>query len=128
MNYCTAERVRLIFGSQNVDRWADLDNSGIRNDIDARIANAISVASAEVDSVLSGSPMAQPLSVGGEVPLLIQEVCATLAGLHLYEARGVQGITTQDGQPVHPYIFKRVWAMKVLDELRSGRRRIYGGA
>ncbi len=124
MAYATADDVYMIYGRTNVDRWADLDNTGNTSDIGSRISHALSVAQSEVDSILAGSPIVVPII--GTVPTLIQDVTATLAGVLLYEARGAQGISTENGQVLHPYSFRRSWALSVLKDLREGRRRIQG--
>ncbi len=120
-DYCTRSDIERIFGAANVTRWADLDSNGDTQAIAERISGAISAASAEVDSILAGSPIRVPLAT---VPVLIREVTASLAGVLLYEGRGTQGVSVEGGQVVHPYIFKRQWAVSVLEELKAGRRRL----
>ncbi|HOK59013.1 MAG TPA: DUF1320 family protein [Sedimentisphaerales bacterium] len=123
MAYSQRTDLEAIYGARNVERWADLDSSGNLEDIAARITYAISVADAEIDSVLSGSPIKTPLD---KVPTLLKIISATLAGVFLYESRGAEGITTDSGVIVHPYYFKRKWAQDVLTEIRDGRRRVPG--
>jgi len=122
-DYCTRSDVERIFGATNIAKWADLDSNNNDVAIDERIASAITVASAEVDSILAGSPIRVPITT---VPTLIREVTASLAGVILYEGRGTQGVAAENGQLVHPYLFKRQWAISVLSDLRDGKRRLVG--
>ena len=123
--YCDRHDIEMIFGAKNVALWADLDSSEDEQTIEDRIQKAINVATAEVDSLLSSGPFRLPLasSLDG-VPLLIRELTATLAGVYLYECRGAEATSLQDGQPIHPYMFKRLWALSVLRDLKEGKRRI----
>lgn len=123
MGYCTRSDIEIMFGAMNVSRWADLDNSGSDADINARITRAIDVATQEVDSILAGSPIRVPIP-SGRVPPLIRDVTAAIAGVILYESRGPQGTIGEDGQVMHPYLFKRRWAERILVDLREGRRKI----
>jgi len=127
MAYCEREDLESIFGAQNIAKWADLDSSEHTGAIENRIAHAIAIADAEIDSVLVMAPYRIPLADDPDsTPALIREVSATLAGVYLYEGRGAQAVSTEQGQPVHPYMFKRMWAMSVLNDLRTGKRRIAG--
>jgi phage gp36-like protein len=123
--YCTRSDIEMIFGAKNVALWADLDATEDATDIDNRIQAAINVATAEVDSILSSGPFRLPIADSPTTtPTLIREVTATLAGVYLYEGRGAEATVMDQGQPIHPYMFKRLWAMSVLQDLKAGRRRI----
>jgi phage gp36-like protein len=117
--YCTADDVKLVFGAKNVLAWADVEGDGSR--VDERITFAITVASSEVDSVLTGSPMRIPLP---SVPTLLRAVTATLAGVRLYESRGIMGVSGDGSSVAHPYVASYRWAMSVLEDVKAGRRRI----
>ncbi|HRV17846.1 MAG TPA: DUF1320 family protein [Myxococcota bacterium] len=121
MAYCTAENIQTIFGSHNVRVWADLNANNDEAEIEARIAHAIEIATAEVDSILAGTPYKVPMT---NPPALITEITATLAGVYLYEGRGGQAIDPQSNTLAHPYMFKRMWALSILKELRTGTRRL----
>lgn len=118
-SYCSVEDVKLVFGAANVLAWADVEGDGSRSS--DRIDFAITVASSEVDSVLTGSPMRIPLA---SVPTLLRAVTATLAGVRLYESRGTLGVSPDGSNAVHPYSASYRWAMGVLEEIKAGRRRI----
>src|SRR5271165_6659609 len=74
-SYAGPNLVKTIFGSFNVNRWADVDNignsgspwsNGFSNGfgpggmIDGRIAWALCLATSTIDSKLSGGPYAVP--------------------------------------------------------------------
>ncbi|MCS7226528.1 MAG: DUF1320 family protein [Gloeomargarita sp. SKYB31] len=124
--YCTRADIEMIFGAHNVAVWADLNSTGNPAEIDARIAHAIQLAEAEVNSILANSMYQVPIASQAETtPILIREVTATLAGVYLFEGRGIKEVSiTQDGLPIHPYSMKRLWALQVLQDLQAGRRRL----
>lgn len=121
MAYCTQSDVEAIFGN-NVGVWADVDDSGLN--IPARVQHACDVASDEIDAEMSGSPYKLPLQkADGTVPALIKEIAATLAGVYLYELRGVV-VEQNQPQPVHRFSYKRTWALAVLQDIKAGRKRL----
>lgn len=127
MSYCSREDIEAIFGAKNLSVWADIESESDSELIASRITHAIDVADAEVDSVLAGGPLRVPVALTpDDTPAIIREAAATLAGVYLYESRGAQSIDEQSGSPVHPYLFKRMWALSVLTDLRDGKRRIPG--
>lgn len=127
MSYCSREDIEAIFGAKNLSVWADIESESDSELIASRITRAIDVADAEVDSVLAGGPLRVPVALTpDDTPAIIREAAATLAGVYLYESRGAQSIDVQSGSPVHPYLFKRMWALSVLTDLRDGKRRIPG--
>jgi len=125
--YCTRSDIERVFGAENLSRWASIESDVDPDVTDSRIAHAIDIAEAEVDSILAGSPLRVPVATTPDgTPTLIREAAATLAGVYLYESRGAQAIAAESGTPSHPYIFKRIWALGVLQDLREGKRRIPG--
>ncbi len=117
--YCTASDCRNIFG-RNIDTWAAVDKGATKEEINSRIQHAIEVASEEIDSHLRNSWYKLPLTdSSGNTPVLIKEIAATLAGIWLYELHGERDLT-DDGKPVHRYIFKRQWAYETLLHIRNG--------
>jgi len=86
------------FGIENVRLWADVDNDQNPTNVAARIALSITVAQAEVDDRLRGGPIAVPLAE--PPPIMIVNVCASLAAVWLYENRGSKDVDP-DGRPVH---------------------------
>lgn len=120
MAYCTDADLTLVWG-QAVDAWADVDETGSTV---ARRAEAITVASEEIDSIMRQSPFRVPLQqADGTVPALIKHICVALAGVWLYELRGVE-VDQTTRQPLHRLMYKRMWALQVLEEIRTGKRKV----
>ena len=119
MSYCQRSDIEDIFGVTNVAQWADLDNDEKAAKITARIARAIAVADAEVDSRLRGSPLTVPVvDSAGDTPVLITDVAARLAGVWLYENRGVQD-APEDSNGEHRLSGHRRRAEKQLAMFRA---------
>lgn len=131
MSYCTAQDVYSLFGRSNVDKWADLENTRVRSEMDARIAVAIAWASEEVDDKLRGGPYLLPVGTGSgvppsgsfPVPKTIMDVAARLAGVWLYEARGIEDVDAE-GRALHKMSWHKNRAYQVLAEVRNGTRRL----
>jgi len=87
MPYATATDVNTMFGRSNVRKWADMDGDGFDQVIDAAVTQALTFAEAEVNSRLRGGPYTVPFT--DTVPVLVQEATTILAGLRLYEKRGM---------------------------------------
>ncbi len=119
MAYCTRSDIEAIYG-KTVAAWADVDQSGDQTAISNRIEHAISVAENEIDAMMRNSWLAVPLrDQAGGVPPLITEIAATLAGVWLYELRGVEQVDER-GQPIHRLALKRQWALQTLEAVRRG--------
>lgn len=121
MSYCTAADILTFFGKTNVNRWADLENTKVQSEIDARIAVAITYAHNEVNDRLRGGPYTTPLVE--PPPNIITDIAARLAGVWLYESRGVEDIE-ESGKAVHKLTWHKDYARRVLREIRNGIRRL----
>lgn len=117
MAYCVRSDIEDRFGVANVTTWADLDNDGNASKITARIARAIVVAEDQVNAWLRGGAYAIPFS---GAPTMIEDICAVLAGVWLYDARGVAEYDMETGKAQHRLHFQRDTAMKKLVEIRTG--------
>lgn len=80
----TESSMNLIFGAINIQKWADVDNDEDPTKIAARIAWALTQATARVDSMLSTGRYSNYLD-----DPLIEDVVARLAGVLLYDSRGI---------------------------------------
>lgn len=121
--YCVRADVEDVFGSENVVKWADLNNKGEADEVAARIAWAIRWASNEVDSRLRRFIYVLPLAnEGSVVPVEVVDVTATLAGVWLYENRGVQDFDPETGVMVHRLEWNRKRAERTLQEILAGTR------
>lgn len=91
-HYCTRSDVEAVFGPHNIQTWADLDNDLDEDKIEARVAAAIDYATHTIDSKLARSIYYLPLQLEdgtGAAPPIVVNICAKLAGVWLYECRGV---------------------------------------
>lgn len=119
--YCARSDVEGIFGTDNVTKWADVDEDENAATITARITTAIGVATNDVDVRLRGGPYTIPFS---EVDLLVRDVTARLAGVWLYESRGIEDFNPQTGQAIHLLSWHRSHAYKTLKEIKTQKLRL----
>ncbi len=99
--YCTRSNIEATFGVQNVEDWAKLQSSYEAADITTRITRAIAVASEDIDDTLRAAGIEVPCVADDDsTPTTIEQICADLAGVWLYESRGVENLG-RDGAPLH---------------------------
>ena len=122
MSYCARADIESVFGVENVKQWADLDNDEVSTKIAARITAAIAYAQAEVDDRLRGGPYTPPLDE--PPPSVITDIAAKLAGVWMYENRGVRDYNPDTGEAEHRLTFQKDDAEKKLREIRVGLRRL----
>ena len=123
--YIARTDIETVFGKGNIAKWADLDNEGNTTDISDRIDAAITWASNEVDSMLRNGPYDLPLACSdGAVPREVVDIVSNLAGVWLYENRGIQDFNAETGQAVHKLQWNRKRAYDTLREIASLKRRI----
>jgi len=122
--YCLRSDVESVFGATNIASWAALDNDQAAAKITARIDRAIEIAGAEVEDLMRYMGYAVPVKdSAGLVPTTIENLVATMAGLWLYEARGVND-TDQQGNPMHRLRYMRMWARNMFKEIANGTRKL----
>ncbi len=119
--YCTRQDIEGVFGADNVAHWADMQNNKNGDHIAARIGQAVEWAKAEIDERLREGPYELPLV---SPPVTIVTLAAELAGVWLYENRGVEDFDQDTGRPQHRLSFTRSRAEKTLHDLLMGRRRL----
>jgi len=125
MSYCAEADIKQVFGTTNVDKWADLDDDANAANIAARIAVAVLVADDEIDDSARCQHWRIPLAnAAGTTPRTIINLAATIAGLWLYEARGSNDFHPQTGVPSHRLAWKAKWVRRTLHEIRTGIRKI----
>lgn len=123
MAYATRADIEAVFGKSNVEQWADLDNDEVHVDIAARINTALADAIEFVDDTLRAGPYTLPLT---STHATIKRLTAILAGVRLYEARGVQDVNEVTGQPLHKYVWHKQDADKTLKRILAGQLRLAG--
>lgn len=123
--YSTDDQIEDIFGATNATAWADMDNDGDATKIANRKDRARVVAKARIDDVLRDTAYGVPIqSAAGTVPVTIVDLEARLAGVWLYENRGVVDFDIRSGQPYHRLSFVRRDTQRVLEEIRTGKRKL----
>lgn len=124
MAFCVQADVEQIFGTSNVDSWADLTGADLAATKTARIARAIAYAEDMAKSILRGGPESID-RIDSNTPVIVRDATATLAGVYLYEARGLDKTSPNpDGTPRHRLITNRDEAIRVLEAIRDGKLRL----
>jgi phage gp36-like protein len=130
-NYCNATTdLDDIFHQSNVNKWALLSNVDPASqagqlEIATRRQKAVEYATAFINDRLREGAYAIPIQTSdGYVPLLLVQLCATYAGVWLYENRGTVDYNAETGQPEHRYSYKAKWVEKILDQLQGQKIRL----
>lgn len=121
MAYATRAKLEALYGSVNVARWADLNNTEDETEIDACITGALADAEAEADDRMRGGPYAIPFTT---VPACVERATALLAGVMLYEHRGVVDYDPETGKPQHQLAYQKREAEAIFISLRDGSRKL----
>lgn len=87
MSYSTDDDLYLLFGRDNVRKWADVNNRGDESEIDDRIEWAREEAHDELNARLARSPYQFPLTVAPT--RFVKRMEATLACMLLNESRSI---------------------------------------
>lgn len=120
--YCVQADIETLYGAVNVAAWADADNVGNPTVTAERIARAIEVAGASINAALRMGLYTLPLSAPYDVVLV--DLCARLAGVWLYESRGIQDFDAATGTPYHKLTWHKTDAERTLDLIRRGSLRL----
>ena len=125
MAYSADTDLYLAFGRTNVRKWADVQNDGLNANITDRIAWAISNADSELDAKLSKSRYQFPLDANSNVPPILTRMSAYLAGVLLYESRGVTDVG-QDGKAQHALMWHRQRVDEFVRDIHGRRLELIG--
>ena len=90
--YATRNDLNRVFGKDNIDRWADPENSGSDPAwITERINWACEIGSANFEGRLAEGPYAIPIEMDGnnDYPPMVVLIVASIAGVTLYDTRRV---------------------------------------
>lgn len=126
MAYATRANLEAMFGDESVEKWADVNGNGVEAHITARITAAIAYADGEIDDLLRCTLYTVPLVVRNTmtVPPTIIDIATRLAGVWLYESRGIRDIDPDSGKPIHMLMWHKEDAYKKLREVVSGVRHL----
>lgn len=107
MTYSTREDSNQIFGKQNIDRWADMQNLEKDQEITARITWAITEAYNQINARLSGCRYAVPFVT--TIDPIIVTLSARLVGVLLYDLRKLVDSPEFDEMGWHRVIVERTY-------------------
>ena len=130
MAYATRTNAESVFGVENIEDWANLDREdpdlgATQTKITNRITQIGSWVDAEIDDHAIQSGYVIPLvDSAGNTPATIEHLSAVLLGVWLYEAAGTRDIDPNTKQIVHRLAFREQWARKVLEEIKTGKRKL----
>lgn len=79
--YADRDRINLVFGKQNIDKWSDANNTGIDAERISRINWALQRATDYIDEKLRRTHYSIPFAA---IPNSIVDLTATYAGYFLY--------------------------------------------
>lgn len=96
---CARGDVEQVYGNANTATWADLNNNQNSSEITSRINYHIAIADNYVRSVLTQGAWVMPVE-GDTIPAILAYNCARLAGVLLYEGRGVTDYDPK-GRAIH---------------------------
>lgn len=115
MAYCVTADINNVFGSVNVNRWADIDNDGNATTISDRIDWAITLAEDFINSAMYGHKYDFPIT-SETVPALITHITAIKAGLLLHDSRGVE----DSGGKAPPLSVQRIEMESTIKNIKRG--------
>jgi phage gp36-like protein len=122
--YCTQSDIEDHFGVSNVETWAKLETGYSAAQITARITRAIAGVGAKMDAYFrKGGYRIPVVDEDGETPTEVKDCAACLAGVWLYQSRGVDDMD-RNGIPQNKLRWHYVDAMQFLADVRDGNIRI----
>lgn len=113
--------IRERFGATNVLTWASINGSDATA-ITALITNAIADAEDFIDDTIRSGMYEIPFT--GTIPPAIKLIACLMAGVHIYEAKGVIDWDVETGRPQHRLHYQKHTATNMLDSVRRGKMQI----
>jgi hypothetical protein len=99
----TRELLNTVFGSKNIDTWADLNNTKDELEIAARINYALAWSPAYIRTLtIARAPL-------NEDDLAVRDILLRQAGIWLYENRGISGDDATKSPIAHHRSFVDTW-------------------
>lgn len=117
--YSDSNDVKMLYGENNVIKWADLDGNCSNAFIMNRIAWANAQAYTYINARLRGGVYKIPFE--DPYPLEIVELSARWAGVLLYESRGLADAAENTN---HMLVTHKNRVIRELNEIRAGLLRI----
>lgn len=118
LNWSSKEELERMFGVSNVQQWADLENNEVVAEINSQVQWAVQQATEDAKLRLKTSPF----DVAGLtcVPSPLRVATTRLAGVMLYESRGIKDID-EDGQGRHRLVRHERLADKFFRQVIAGQ-------
>jgi hypothetical protein len=120
--YTNSHNVEQQYGIDNVHKWCAIDDTDEAVDYGRRMYAAIAAAESEMDDSLRSSAYTIPFTA--PIPAVVTEIATALAGVRMYEARGVTDFDPESGQPQHRLHFQKKEAWKRLAMIKAGQLRL----
>ncbi len=118
MQWSSKRDLDNMFGTTNINTWADLENQGSAQVIADRIAWAVEAATEDAKIVLRNSP--SNVDALTYVPTPLRVAVTRKAGVMLYESRGVLDVDAE-GQSYHRLSRHEKLADKFFQQVTAGR-------
>ena len=120
MPYAARTDLDDVFGSVNINKWADLENQQDSALITARVNRALLYADAVIDDTLRGGLYALPIETkAAATPTLIVDIASKLAAVWLYELRGNTDFDPKTGEATHKLAIHKSQAHDTLRKLKA---------
>jgi len=120
--YTDSTRIELMFGGDNVHKWLALNDRDSPIDYALREYQIIKDAEQWIDDRLKGSFISEAFTE--DIPAIIQQIATEIAGVMMYEARGITDTNPVTGAPQHKYRFIRDRAEARLKDLKYGKIKV----
>lgn len=118
LKYTIIADLNLTFGKENIEQWADLDNTEDTGIIAARVVWAQELAYANINDRLRDGPYVIPFAP--PIVTTIKDLAARMAGVALYDGRLIREDKDQTDEMGH----QRVIIEKLLRQLLSGQLKL----
>ncbi len=118
-DYCVLGDMNQRFGSDNITQWSTMSSGDSAETIAARQAEAISVATAEMDDILRPIESYESKLPLTTVPTSVKDKVAIWAGLWLYGRWATDDFQQQPGIVQWNWRMYRLWVKEVRDGTRK---------
>lgn len=90
-SWTSREEIETVFGTTQVERWADIENTNDAAKVQKKIDWAVDLATVEAKSRLSGSPAGEVINAPENLRYATTQIAAVL----LYESRGIRDVDNE---------------------------------
>lgn len=120
--YCHSQMIELQYGVDNVQKWLGIDDTDEAVDYAMRLYDFIAAVESEIDDTLRGGPVTVPMDA--PVPSVVARIATALAGVRIYESRGVVDMDPETGRPQHRLQYQAKWVDQQLARIKAGQIRL----